>query len=317
MSAFNKYAIGIDLGGTVIKIGLVAEERVLAIGTLPAESATGLAARLPAIDETIHGLLTQEGVHSSAFAGVGLSFPGLVDVSRGVALSTNAKYDDATTLDLSAWGHRFGGRFFMDNDARMAAAGEWRYGAGRGTDDMVMMTLGTGVGCGVIMRGKLVRGAHYQAGCLGGHLIADYRGRRCSCGNQGCIEAMASSFFLDRIVQEDSRISDDFYQRHRPFDFKKLFALAAAGDPEAIIVRDECMDVWSAGVINLIHAYDPETVVLGGGIMRSADVILPHIRRKVDELAWTPWGKVDIVSSELGDNAAILGVAYCVTHQSL
>ena len=93
--------------------------------------------------------------------------------------------------------------------------------------------------------------------------------------------------------------------------------MAAAGDSEAIIVRDECMDVWSAGVINLIHAYDPETVVLGGGIMRSADVILPHIRRKVDELAWTPWGKVDIVSSELGDNAAILGVAYCVTHQSL
>lgn len=313
----SRYAIGVDLGGTIVKIGLVTDGRVVAMRTLAAESAGGLGARLPALRETIDGMLAAQGVARSELDGLGLSFPGLVDSARGRVLSTNAKYDDATEIDLEAFGRSFGGAFYIDNDARMATVGEWRYGGGRGSDNVVAMTIGTGVGCGVVMEGRLVRGAHHQAGCLGGHLVADYRGRRCTCGNRGCVEAMASSFFLDRIVREDVRVGEAFYERHRPFDFKKLFGLAGAGDPEAVLVRDECMDVWAAGVVNLIHAYDPEIVVLGGGVMRSAGVIVPYIQRKVDEMAWTPWGKVRIAASELGDEAAILGAAYCVTNGNL
>ena len=199
----------------------------------------------------------------------------------------------------------------MDNDARMAIVGEWQYGAGKGCDNLVMVTIGTGIGCGVIIQGKILTGAHFQAGCLGGHLIVDYRGRRCSCGNIGCVEAMSASFFLDDIVRENRQISKGFYEEYAPFDFKKLFTLYAAGNHDAQTICRDCMDLWAAGLVNMIHAYDPEMIILGGGVAKSAGIIIPYLQQRIDSLAWTPWGKVKIVESKLKDDAGIIGVTYC------
>ena len=306
-----KYYISIDLGGTVIKVGLVHEGRVLASSRIDAQSRDGLSSRLPLISDAIDSLILTSGLSKDGLGGIAVAFPGIVDIERKRAASTNAKYDDAPDLDLEKWvKDRYGVPFVMDNDARMAMVGEWKYGAGRDASDMVMMTIGTGIGTGVVVDSRPLYGRNWCAGSLGGHMIVDYKGRKCTCGNVGCVEAHASSFFLPYIISENKEISEAFRNDEKNRDFKTLFDKFRQGDHEAEVVLNECMDVWAAATVNYIHAYDPQIVVIGGGIMKSDDIILPYLREKVASLAWSPFGRVKIVASELGDDAALLASSY-------
>lgn len=305
------YYIGIDLGGTVIKVGLVRQGKVIDSGRLAAGSKYGLEPCLGPLADTIDNLLSENAISSAEFGGVFLAFPGIVDVHSKKAVSTNAKYDDAPSVDLLRWcSEHWNVPFAIDNDARAATIGEWQLGAARGKQNVVMMTIGTGIGTGVVIEGRLLYGQHYRAGSLGGHLIVDYRGRQCSCGNVGCVEAHASSFFLSQIIQDNELLSQDFRNNVTNYDFKELFKQTIEGVSDAKLVVENCMDVWSAAIVNYIHAYDPQTVILGGGIMNSKDLILPYIRKKVDMLAWCPDEKVEIVASVLGDDAALVAAGY-------
>lgn len=305
------YYIGIDLGGTVIKIGLVRQGEVIACQTLEANSKQGLQPKLEMIAEVTNALLSDASVTSKELGGIAMAFPGIVDVNRKQVISTNAKYDDAHLADLPTWClNHWGVPFAIDNDARMATVGEWKYGAARSKTNVVMMTIGTGIGTGVIIDNQLLYGKHYMAGSLGGHLIADYHGRQCSCGNVGCIEALSSSFFLPQIIGENKRLNASFRSDASNFNFKALFTQAAARVADAQTVVKECMNVWSAGIVNYIHAYDPQTVIIGGGIMKSKEIILPYVRKRVQSLAWCPFEEVEIVASELGDHAALLAAEY-------
>lgn len=307
----EKYFIGIDLGGTIVKVGAVAQGRVLGVRRIEAQSGCGLSPRLDAIAAAVDDLIAEAGSSAAEPGGVAMAFPGVVDVRRRRAALTNAKYDDAPQLDLVCWCRaHWGVPFAIDNDARMATVGEWRYGAARGKRNVVMMTIGTGIGTGAIVDGRLLYGRRFCAGALGGHLIVDWQGRSCTCGNTGCVEAEASSFFLPQIVGDDRLLGETFRSDPAQRDFKTLFAGMAAGNADARRVVERCMNVWSAAVVNYIHAYDPETVVLGGGVMKSREVILPYIRRRVEALAWTPGEKPDIVVSELGDDAALVAAEY-------
>lgn len=294
----NNHYIGIDLGGTRVKLGLITEGRVVARRVIPASA--GLEASLSVIRGEVDGLLYGNQVSRASLRGIGLAFAGLVDFSAQRILSTNKKYDDAPGVDLPGWVRQhWGVPFFMDNDARMAAVGEWKYGAGRDTEDLVVMTIGTGIGTAAIIEGRLLRGRHFQAGCLGGHISVQYEGRPCTCGNKGCLEAYGSTWSLAGRVGGIA-------------DFEGLFAAAESGNAEALRVRQDCYDVWSAGVVNLIHAYDPEVVVLGGGALSRANEILPYVTEKVDRHAWTPWGNVSIRATQLHGDAAVLGVMHCL-----
>jgi glucokinase len=294
----NKHYIGIDLGGTRVKLGLVTEGRVVARRIIPASD--GLESGLPVIQGEVDGLLHANQVSRASLGGIGLAFAGLVDPSAQRILSTNKKYDDALGVDLPGWvRQRWDVPFYMDNDARMAAVGEWKYGAGRDTDDLVVMTIGTGIGTSAIIGGRLLRGRHFQAGVLGGHISVQYEGRECTCGNKGCLEAYGSTWSLaGRLEGID--------------DFEALFAAAEKGSADALRVRQDCYEIWSAGIVNLIHAYDPEVVVLGGGVMAHADGILPYVTEKVERHAWTPWGKVSIRATQLHGDAGVLGVTHCL-----
>jgi glucokinase len=240
---------------------------------------------------------------------VALSFPGIVDPSTARVLSTpRGKYADAGRLDLAHWfGTEFGLPLRVENDARMALLGERFAGAARGFDDVVMVTLGTGVGAAAMMGGRLVRGKHFQGGCLGGHLPVVWNGRRCICGNVGCIEAEASTWALPEICASWPRFGESALAREPQIDFETLFRCSRAGDPAAIEIRERCLGIWAAGIVGLIHAYDPEAVVLGGAVMRRADDILPSLRGHVHAHAWTPWGEVDIRAAALGSDAGLLG----------
>lgn len=311
------YSIGIDLGGTIVKIGLIKDSKIIGFTTLDAFSYKGLAANLPNIEKSINKLLDEEGIGSSDLLGIGMAFPGIVNPVEKRVISTNDKYDDACDLLLADWiKQKWNVDFEIDNDARLATLGEWQYGSAKGCNNLVMMTIGTGIGTGVVIDGALLYGEHFQAGSLGGHFTVDYKARRCTCGNIGCVEALSSSFFLSSIVRDNKSVSDNFKLDAGNYDFKKIFELAESGSGDAIIIRNECMDVWSAGIINYIHAYDPEIIVLGGGIMKSKATIVPYLKNRVDSLAWCPSGKVNIVASSLGDNAAILGIEHLILSKS-
>lgn len=311
----SNYFVGIDLGGTRIKIGLVSGDVILSRKIVAADAAGGLAASLPVLEQEIDGLLQCAGTGVHALSGVGLAFPGIVDPVGQRILSTNQKYDDATQVDVPGWvKKRWNVPFFIDNDARMAAVGEWKYGAARDTDNMVMMTIGTGIGSSAVIEGKVLRGRHFQAGVLGGHISIRYDGRPCNCGNIGCIEAYGSTWCLAETVRSAEDYAASVLAAAPVIDYYALFEAAAKGDRLAMRIRQECLDIWAAGVVNLIHAYDPEVVVIGGGVMSRPDELLPYITERVGRHAWTPWGKPAIRATALHSDAGILGVIYCLQH---
>ncbi|MDH6306528.1 glucokinase [Parabacteroides sp. PF5-5] len=311
-----KYTIAIDLGGTVVKIGLLYNGGIIDCIRLESERSMGLKSNLPRIKKAVEVILSRKNIGLEQISGIGLAFPGLVDPTNNRVISTNEKYDDACSFDLEKWAkENWDIPFHMDNDARLAVIGEWYQGAARGKNNVVMMTIGTGIGTGVVIDGKVLYGQHFQAGSLGGHFVLDYKGRSCSCGNKGCAEALASSFFLPVIIRQHPDLSDSFKEMAGQITFKEIFQMATDGDDDALLLRNECMDVWSAAIITYIHAYDPEVLILGGGVMNSAEVIIPYIKEKVYRLAWCPSEKVPIVPAELSENAALLGLEYRLTHQ--
>lgn len=310
-----KSYVGIDLGGTQIKMGLVCGDEIVARRDIMAQSSQGIAIHLPLLEAAINSMMREVGVER--IDGVGLTFPGLVDVKQCKVTATYGKYDDAKDIDLTAWvWERWQAPYFMDNDTRMATVGEWQYGAGRGCQDMIMMTLGTGIGTSVIMEGQIVRGAHFQAGCLGGHFIIDLNGMECSCGGKGCVEAHSGSWSVDKQVKNSPLRSESLLANVPKVGYLELFEAAKKGDKLAMSIKEHSLNVWAAGIVSMIHAYDPEVAVIGGAVMKSKDVVLPYVREFVDCYANTAWGKVRVEASELLNDAAILGVVYCLKTNS-
>jgi len=300
-----------DVGGTRIRLGLVREGQLLAEKEIDAEAKLGLASALKRIAKIVPPLCRKAGVPPRALGGFGLAFPGLIEPRTGKILSTPAgKFDDAKNLNVPQMiGQRLGLPARVCNDANAALAGEWHAGAARGCRSAVMMTLGTGIGTSAIIDGVPLRGQHGQAGCLGGHLTANLDGQECLCGNRGCAESEASTWAVPAQARSHSNFAASRLARGKILDYAAVFRAAARGDKLAAELRDRAIRVWSVALVNLIHAYDPEMAVIGGGIMRSGAIILPRLRRYVSQHAWTPWGKVKIKPAALGNHAGLLGVA--------
>jgi glucokinase len=301
-------ALSADLGGGHVTCAVVGDHEIVAARALLTDKTAGLRPLLPVIADTLHQLLGSAGFPVQRCAGLALSVCGLVDSSTARIISTNAKYDDAPEVDLPGWCQEaFHLPLRAENDARMALLGEWHAGAGAGFSEIVMMTLGTGVGGAAMIGGRLLRGKHFQAGCLGGHFPIAFDGRRCTCGSRGCVEAEASAWSLPDVCRSLPGFERSRLAAEPEITFENMFRLAHGGDAVARLARDRCLAVWGAGAIALIHAYDPEIVLLGGGVMKSAATILPFMRSCVDQHAWTPWGRVEVHSARLGNDAALLG----------
>ena len=300
-----------DIGGTRIKLGLVRGGRGLAGVEMDGEAGRGLELALQRITMAVPRLCRRARVKPASIAGFGLSFPGIIEPRTARILSTPAgKYDDSKDLNVPELVERLLGLpTRICNDANAALAGEWRYGAVRGCRSVVMMTLGTGIGASAIIDGVPLRGQHGQAGCLGGHLTTNLDGKVCLCGNLGCAETEASTWALPAQARNHPAFAKSRLARRKKLDYAAIFAAAALGDVLATALCERALRVWAAVLVNLIHVYDPEFAVIGGGIMRSGAAILPPLRRYVAKHAWTPWGKVRIRAAALGNEAGMLGVA--------
>lgn len=305
-----------DLGGTRMKIGVVRAGAVLAQTSEPANSKAGLGPGLPALKSAWLRLLDNLKLKVADCAGISVAFPSLIDVKSGRILAEYGKYADAMTIDLRAWARtEFALPLAIENDARMALVGEWQFGAGRGSENVAMMTLGTGLGTAAVIEGKILRGKHGQAGVLCGHTTVRYGGRNCSCGNVGCAEAEASTAFLGEVAATLPGWAASSLAQLPLLNYATVFEQAAAGDVCAVKLRDHSLRVWSTLAVNLIHAFDPEVVILGGGIMASGNVILPAVQDYVQRHAHTPWGRVRVVASQLGDAAALVAGEWLLREQ--
>lgn len=301
-------ALAIDFGGTHATCGIVEDRAILAHKVIDTDRAKSLRALLPAIADTLAELVRANSLSLGDTSGIAVGLAGLVDSRAGRVLSTNRKYDDAKEIDLPAWSHEtLGLPLRIENDARMALLGEFYAGAARGFTDVVMMTLGTGIGGVAMIEGKLLRGKHAQAGCLGGHIPVLFSGRPCTCGAIGCAEAEAAGWSLPLVLKDWPGASESALSKCSEVGFKELFEEAARGDKVAIAIRDRCLNIWAVAAVGLVHAYDPEIIVIGGGVMKSAELIIPYVESYVQKHSWTPWGKVQVRVAQLGNNAALLG----------
>lgn len=301
--------LSLDMGGTHIGCAVVEDKKLLASSEISLSGTQSLEAVLPLLELELARLTEKAGVSFNECSGVAIGFPAVVDFRTSTVLSLMpGKYNDARELDLAGWCKKaFGLPMAIENDARMALLGEWFAGAAEGYNDVVMLTLGTGIGGSAMMDGKLLRGAHAYAGSVGGHFVVDLNGRNCKCTGIGCAEAEASGSTLPEIARGWRGFAQSALNDGTAINFKALFSEAAKGDGVAVEIRERCLRVWAANATTQVHAYDPDVIVIGGGVMRSADVIIPYIQEYVNAHTWAEWGKPRILAAKLGNDAAFLG----------
>lgn len=310
MTRLTAPALAADVGGTRIKAGVVHREQVVARRTLDARAGEGLVSRLPAMRAVLEEVAHDAGTVPDRCAGVFLAMPGLIDVAAARVVSVKEKYADAPAVDLRGWAAKLWGLpLRVENDARAALIGEWRAGAGRGATDLVMVTLGTGIGTAVLTGGQLLRGPDGTAGNLGGHLTVEVDGRTCSCGNVGCAEAEASQSVLAELARAQPEFADSPLADVHPLDYRAVFEWADAGEPVASALARRSLAVWAALAVSLVHAYDPERVVVGGGIARDPRVVAA-MREAVVHRTWVARTPPDVVPSTLRDDAALVAAEW-------
>lgn len=302
--------VGIDLGGTMVKIGIVnSNGEILRKDEIETRLELGFQKVVERICNKIKEIVDLKDVKA-----VGIGSPGSIDHDKGIIKFSpnfpgwnNVPLKDEIEKHLNV-------PVFIENDANSAALGEKWFGEGKNKDHIVVLTLGTGIGGGVITHGKLLTGSD-GIGAELGHMIVDPHGPICGCGNYGCLEAMASATALIRYANESrkrfpgSKIFELESQRN-VLGAREIFDAYRANDKLAIRIFDTFVDAMSVGITSIIHIFNPQVVILGGGMSRSADLFIPKIREKVSMRVIPSFmGTFEIVGSRLGNDAGILGAA--------
>lgn len=301
--------LALDLGGSHVGCAVVDRGSVLASSTV-ATDARSLRQLLPELAIQLRENCRVAGSPSEACKGVGIGFPAIVDSRSGELLSTvGSKFTDCTGADLQAWAKReFGLPLRIENDAKLALLGEHFVGTAKDFEDVVMVTLGTGIGVAVMLQNKLLYSQMGHAGTLGGHLVVRFDGRSCVCGATGCAEAEASTSILPELCREWPGFMESSLAHEKQLNFATLFRLRDAGEPIANELINHCITIWSALTVSLIHAYGPQLILFGGGVAQRTEEILRPLRTYVEQHALkTSRGTPRIQTATLGTNAALIG----------
>ena len=314
-----RFVLGIDIGGTNLVVGSVAEDgsALLALESEPTHAEAGQSDVLDRLITLAQRAIerTRREVRGAEIIGVGVGAPGPLDTKSGIVLLTpNLGW---VNLPLRQIIHeRLGLPAALDNDANCAILGEWWMGAARGTKNAIGITIGTGIGGGIIVDGKLYHGASDCAGEIG-HTTIDTEGRRCKCGNYGCLEAYASGPNIAMRAVEEltagavSRLADYVGGDLRQVTAQTVYQAAHDGDDLALEVVNDTAKFLGAGIANLLNIFNPEVVVVCGGVTLAGDHLFDPLRREVARRAFKPAVSVcRIVPCELsGGTAGVYGAA--------
>jgi len=303
-----RHAIGIDLGGSHVGAGVVAENGEIVDHHELDISDRGFEAVLAAVESVVKPALKS----AKDVAGIGLGSPGNIDRKTGeVHYSPNFDWHD---VPLGARLEKMFDRpVFVGNDARCATLGEYTFGTGRATKDFVLLTLGTGIGGGIVSGGNLLRGNKMGAGEIGHHQIRPTDGFVCGCGKIGCFEAQASGTALIRhaaAVAASFPRSTLLRKDPEKLGSKAIRKAAEAGDQHALVAWQNYAADLSIGLANVIAFVNPEIIALGGGLSSAGKFMLEAVRERVDELTtMVPKKTTRIVVAKLGNDAGLVGAA--------
>jgi len=311
--------IGVDVGGTSIRAARFAGHSHVPVAKtkVPTQAAKGAEVVLQRLEAAIR---QTAGHELDNVAGVGIAAAGPLNPHTGVVLNAP---------NLPGWQNlplkqlmedRLHRPVFIGNDANLAALGEWKFGAARDHQDVLYLTISTGIGGGVIIDGKIVEGAKGTAGELG-HMTIDWRGERCNCGNIGCLEYIASGTGIARAANEAIRSAEGIEllafartllehsgEEELQIDAQTVALAAEAGVPLARAIIQNAAEAIGAGLVNIIHCFNPEMIILGGGVIQMGPMLMEPALRVVQERAMkVPRESVRIVQAQLGANAGLIG----------
>ncbi len=309
----GRWAVGVDLGGTKIEVGRVsADGRILEKARRPTHADQGAKAVIEAIVEAVKALGDGDG----APAALGIGVAGQIDDDTGaVIFGPNLDWHDVPLAeDLH---QALGLPVYVTNDVRAATFGEWRHGAGRGVDDLLCVFVGTGIGGGVVSGGELLHGCSNTAGEIG-HLTVQMGGPRCTCGNEGCLEALAGGWAIARDAR-DAAVADAeagaTLLRRAGGDLSKLTTkdvaeAAEAGDALSRKLLAAAGEALAAGSVGLVNAFNPCRLVFGGGVALGIPDLVDTVTRAVKTRALgAATRRLEVTTAELGGDAGVVGAA--------
>ena len=297
-------AIGVDLGGTLVRVGAfdldghLLGQNEASIASIPPESGLNLIEQL--IQETV------DSTNASSLLGIGIGATGPVDAVRGVINNPYTLEGWSNVPIVERLNKTFNVPVRLENDADAAALGEYWQGAGREAKRLYAVTVGTGVGTSLIVDGKIYRGvdgAHPE----GGHQLIDPNGPECYCGHRGCWESLISGSAISNQMKGGKNI-----------DASAISAAARAGDPAALAIMQKAARDFSLGIVNIISFFVPDVLVLSGGVMKSADLFLPTLEQTLKTPnPMVPFDRVHILPAQLGYYAGLYGGAYMILSEAI
>ena len=310
--------IGIDVGGTNVKIALVDEGgKIIYSNSVPTYAKMGFEYTVNNIKQSIRDLMKETNTDEKTIEGIGFDFPGQIDYKNGIVkLAPNIPgWVNVPIAKLIEDEFHIPTR--VDNDVRCAALGEMNFGAGRGCENFICITVGTGIGSGLVINGKLVRGASNAAGEIGHIKLQAKDGPLCGCGDSGCLEAFASGPAIVAMAQ-------DYLKGGKSAKFAEMASdgeitpyivakAAEAGDPVAKRIFETMGYRIGIGLTSVINLLNPEKVIIGGGVAECGDLLLEPIRKTVKKRAMVIAGEtVQIVPAQLGNSAGVIGASMLI-----
>jgi len=300
--------IGIDMGGTKISTALAdLNGRVLSKCTIPTNAIEGEEAVLARIISTIDRVMKEAGKAPVNVKAIGVGSPGPLDSKNGLILNTpNLPFENFNIVQPIE--NRYNVPTYLDNDANVAAIGEFMLGEGVGTQNMLYVTVSTGIGGGAILNGKIYRG-HTSNALEVGHMTIVENGNKCNCGNYGCAEAHASGTAIGRQGREAvDRAEETSLKNYSNVTSYEVFKEAEKGDKVSKDILDKSLNYLGICVANLVAIFDPEVIVIGGGVSKGGQIVFDKIREVVDKRCFKSMAEsCKIVPAGLGIEAGVLG----------
>jgi glucokinase len=300
----KEYALGIDIGGTFIKHGIFSSEGKLicwdSVETRAEAPSEEILDRLAAILSSNLQTAKEKKITLLA-AGVGT--PGSVDIERGFLMGGTPNFIHWRNVPISEYLQKKSGLpVYADNDANLMAFGEYVFGAGKNKKDVICITLGTGIGGGIIIDSELYRGSYY-AGHELGHMSIHFDGKRCKCGGIGCFERYASA---NALIEDYNSLAPGAKCKNT----KQIFALYRSGDALAVKAVEQYITYLGAGLANIINIFNPQILIIGGGVSEAGEDFIEKVRLSARSRTMpTSFNQVEIVSAHLGNRAGMLGAA--------